>query len=188
MGRFAIDPTLGSRLGIAAAIGLAIFGALWFRGPDAAADAPVHGEVSAEPVATHELTVHVSGEVARPGLVALAPGSRVADAIAAAGGTLPAADVSGVNLAAPVRDGEHITIGSVVDAGDGRAPEDGLVHVNEAPASELEALPGVGPVLADRIASYRDQHGPFTVVEDLLDVPGIGEAKLAGLRDVVAIP
>jgi competence protein ComEA len=63
-----------------------------------------------------------------------------------------------------------------------------VVHINKAGVDELQALPGVGPVLADRIVTYRDEHGPFKSIEDLLDVPGIGEAKLAGFRDLVAIP
>ncbi len=76
------------------------------------------------------------------------------------------------------------------DAAGGAPAESGdeRVHVNSASAAALEALPGVGPVLAARIAAHREQHGPFAVVEDLLDVPGIGEAKLAGMRDVVAVP
>lgn len=182
-----MDAPFASRLGIAVALGIAVLGVLWFRSPETSDEVAVVSDAAATVVGTG-LTVHVSGEVAEPGLVALASGSRVADAVAAAGGTLPTADLGAVNLAAPVRDGEHITIGSVVDADSDQATDDGFVHVNEAGVVELQALPGVGPVLAERIAAYRDQHGPYTAVEDLLDVPGIGEAKLAGLRDVVAIP
>lgn len=138
------------------------------------------------------ITIHVSGWVAAPGLYHLADGSRVADAVAAAGGLLPGADTTRVNLAAPVSDGGQVVIPG--PAGDGEASAqpgsggDEKVHLNRATAADLETLPGVGPVLAERIVEYRDQHGPFTEVEDLLDVPGIGEAKLAALRDQVVVP
>ncbi len=136
------------------------------------------------------ITVHVAGEVALPGLVVVAGDARVADAVAAAGGSTRGADLTAVNLAAPLQDGEQIVIPSARDgerelsAVDG----DGRVRVNRASATELEALPGVGPVLAARIAAYRDENGPFRAVEDLLDVAGIGEGKLATLRDAVALP
>jgi competence protein ComEA len=133
--------------------------------------------------------VHVSGAVAEPGLVELDVGSRVADAVAAAGGTVREADLSQVNLAAPVRDGERVHIPTAArdgpltpTAGDGR------IRINHAGQAELEAIPGVGPVLAERIVAFRDEHGPFEAPEDLLDVPGIGEAKLAAMRDAIAIP
>lgn len=148
----------------------------------------------AETTIPSTLTVHVAGWVAAPGLYELVAGARVADAVAAAGGLLPGADTSGVNLAAVLVDGEQVVIpgpgppgGTPVAPGAG-GTEDGIVHLNRATVAELETLPGVGPVLAERIVEYRDQHGPFTAVEDLLDVPGIGEAKLAALRDRVAVP
>jgi competence protein ComEA len=134
------------------------------------------------------LTVHVSGAVAIPGVVRVPAGSRVADAIAAAGGIVPAADPGSVNLAAPVRDGQQVV---VPRRGDGSSPttaDAGGIRLNTASVTELERLPGVGPVLAGRIAGYRDEHGPFDTVEGLLDVPGIGEVKLAALRDAVIVP
>ncbi len=136
------------------------------------------------------ITVHVAGEVALPGLVVVAGDARVADAVAAAGGSARGADLTAVNLAAPLQDGEQIVIPSVRDGERelGAIDGDGRVRVNRASATELEALPGVGPVLAARIAAYRDEHGPFRTVEDLLDVAGIGEGKLATLRDAVALP
>jgi len=136
------------------------------------------------------VTVHVSGAVAAPGLVSVSRGSRVADAVAAAGGALPGADLRSLNLAAPVSDGQQLVVPERVDvAVDGAAvASDGRVRVNTADITALETLPGVGPVLAERIAAYRDQHGPFGAVEDLLDVPGIGEGKLAALRDAVLVP
>jgi competence protein ComEA len=134
------------------------------------------------------ITVHVAGAVAAPGVVEVAAGSRVGEALAAAGGVTPEADLTRVNLAAPLADGQQVLVpcappgGATVLAGDGR------VHLNVAGAEELEALPGVGPVLAQRIVAYREANGPFSVVEDLLDVPGIGEAKLAALREAVLVP
>lgn len=174
-----------------AAAGLAVMviaGSLWYgrAGLD-----PVPLELGvAFSGATGTITVHVAGEVASPGLVEIGHDARVADAIAAAGGSTRSADLARVNLAAPLRDGEQIVIpGASTDGATGAAAAaDGRVHVNTASVGELEALPGVGPVLAGRIASYRDDNGSFSVVEDLLDVPGIGEGKLATLRDMVALP
>jgi len=136
------------------------------------------------------ITIHVAGLVSRPGLVELAEGSRVADAIAAAGGLLPGARTGAINLAAALSDGQQVVVPGA--EGDGPAtPEqtpDGKIHLNQATASELDSLPGVGPVIAERIVSYREENGPFESIEDLLDVPGIGEAKLADLRDHVQVP
>ena len=136
------------------------------------------------------ITVHVAGLVSRPGLVELPEGSRVADAVAAAGGLLPGARADLINLAAALIDGQQIVVpGPDGDppAAAGETPE-GKVHLNLATAAELDALPGVGPVIAERIVSYREENGPFQSIEDLLDVPGIGEAKLAELRDHVQVP
>ncbi len=140
------------------------------------------------------LTVHVAGYVMSPGLVELATGARVADAVAAAGGLRPGADTTAINLATPLRDGDQVLIPGPSDqdghpsAGAPATDGDGRVRVNQANQAELETLPGVGPVLAQRILDFREEHGPFQTVEDLLDVPGIGEAKLASLRDHLIIP
>ncbi len=173
---------------------------LWWRQPTPPPEvtgtviaAPAPPGAAALPAAT--VTIHVGGEVARPGLVSLGEGARVADALAAAGGALRSADLNRINLAAPVRDGEQVIVPAAGAPGADMAQPDaegsvegGLpVPVNTASAEALEALPGVGPVLAQRIVEWRDQNGPFTTVEDLLDVPGIGEAKLAAMRDAVAI-
>lgn len=138
------------------------------------------------------VVVHVSGAVARPGLVSLPTGARVADAVVAAGGALPDAALSSLNLAAPVVAGQHIVVpwdagGDGADRGGGTAGG-GPVPINSADASTLVALPGIGPVLAARIVEHRERHGPFTTAEDLLGVPGIGEATLAALRDHIAVP
>lgn len=137
------------------------------------------------------ITVHVSGAVRSPGLVTLPPGGRVAQAVAAAGGALTVADLSALNLAATVDDGDQVMVPVKGEAASVRANtasgDDGLVDVNHASVVDLEALPGVGPVLAERIFEYREEHGPFIAVEDLLDVPGIGEGKLATLREALVL-
>lgn len=137
------------------------------------------------------ITVHVSGAVQSPGLVTLRMGDRVAHALAAAGGGLAVADLSALNLAAPVADGDQVTVpirGTAATSGVTTGqPDDGLIDLNHASAADLEALPGVGPVLAQRIFEYRQQQGPFATVEDLLDVPGIGEGKLAALREALVL-
>ena len=178
-------------IGAAAAVVVAVFAGVWFGTGEATPPPPVvvaaPGASAASTPAT--LTVHVSGAVRAPGLVRLVAGARVADAVAGAGGLATSADPGGLNLAAVVTDGLHIVVPAVGErAAAGGPGSDGKVRINAATAAELEALPGVGPVLAERIASYRDEHGPFATVEDLLDVPGIGEAKLAGMRDAVAVP
>ncbi|MCZ6505246.1 MAG: ComEA family DNA-binding protein [Actinobacteria bacterium] len=132
------------------------------------------------------IDVHVAGWVVSPGVVRVAPASIVADAIEAAGGLRPGALVDRINLAAPLRSGDQIVVpgpGALVESSEG-----GPLALNRASANDLEELPGVGPVLAERIVAYREQNGPFTEVEDLLQVGGIGEAKLASIRDLVRIP
>lgn len=146
------------------------------------------------------LLVHVLGAVARPGLVELTDGARVVDAIAAAGGLAADADPSGVNLARAVADGEQLTVpvvGQAAPSGPGESaggagatggsPGDGLVHLNTATLADLDTLPRIGPALAQRILDWRDANGPFTGVDQLREVAGIGEATFAGLVDLVAL-
>jgi len=140
------------------------------------------------PSAALVLTVHVSGAVVVPGLIEVPMGARVADAIAAAGGALPGAQLSALNLAAQVADGQQLVVPEESGGTAGGAATEGKVRVNTAGVVDLERLPGVGPVLAERILQHRESFGPFGVVEDLLDVPGIGEGKLAALRESVQIP
>lgn len=171
-----------------AAVALGIGAAMGHRG-DAAPVSPVTTQ-ALPPAATPEvMVVHVSGMVMSPGVVDVALGSIVADAIAAAGGLRPGAMIDQINLAAPVSAGDQITVPGPGDQrplpGGGPAETGATIALNTASAAELETLPGVGPVLAERIVSFRDQNGRFDVVEDLLEVPGIGEAKLAALRDLV---
>jgi competence protein ComEA len=171
-----------------------VAGAFWgSRGPQPLPSVLTAPE--AETVAPDiSITVHVAGFVLAPGLVELAQDARVADAVAAAGGLRPGADTAAVNLAAPLRDGDQILIPGPSDqaggsgAGGSATAGDGRVRINQANLAELETLPGVGPVLAQRILDFREEHGPFQTLEDLLDVPGIGEAKLASLRDHLIVP
>jgi competence protein ComEA len=163
------------------------------------------GDATSRP-AREELVVHVVGAVRRPGLLRLREGARVADALAKAGGARRTADLTAVNLAAPVVDGVQILVparpstggngtgtappiseagagvaaGATAGAGMGRK-----VSLASATAEELDGLPGVGPVTAQQILDYRSQHGPFRSVEDLDAVPGIGPARIEQLRDLV---
>jgi competence protein ComEA len=134
------------------------------------------------------IVVHVSGAVARPGLIAVPEGARVADAILAAGGALPSASLLALNLAAPVAGGHRVVVPEAGTTPGEPGSAGGPIAVNLATAGELEGLPGVGPVLAQRIVEHRERYGPFGVVEDLLDVTGIGEAKLAAIRDHITVP
>jgi competence protein ComEA len=132
------------------------------------------------------VAVHVAGMVLSPGVVDVPTGSIVADAIEAAGGLRPGALVEEINLAAPVAPGDQIVVPGPNERGaESDASGDGLISLNQASAIELEDLPGIGPVLAERIVSHREANGRFDAVEDLLQVPGIGEAKLDAIRDLV---
>ena len=139
-----------------------------------------------------EVVVHVAGAVAKPGVQRLPSGSRVVDAVDAAGGAVPDADVGRVNLAALLDDGQQVYVPTVGEAapavggsGDPAAPS-GPVHLNSASVDQLDELPGVGPAIAQAIVDHRETHGDFTSVEDLLDVRGIGQSKLEDLRPLVA--
>jgi competence protein ComEA len=147
-------------------------------------------------VGTAPLLVHVLGAVARPGLVELSAGARVVDAVAAAGGFTAEADPAGVNLARPVVDGEQLVVLAVGQApppatggasGGSAAGGDGLVHLNTADVAALDTLPRIGPALAQRIIDWREANGPFTSVDQLLEVAGIGDAVFSGLADRVAL-
>jgi competence protein ComEA len=142
---------------------------------------------------TAQIVVAVSGRVRRPGLVRLPVGARVADAIAAAGGVLPGTDLSLVNLARKLSDGELVLVGVTAapwagaDASGSGADPSGVVNLNTATIDQLQNLPGVGPVLAQRIVDFRQRHGGFASVADLRQVTGIGDAKFAQLKNLVTV-
>jgi competence protein ComEA len=162
---------------------------------------PPLGDPSASTAATAPSTasavlVDVTGAVRRPGVVQLPSGARVTDAIDAAGGPAARADLASVNLARPVADGEQIVVArrgaqlpgpvpaaTSATSGAPTAPLD----LNTATEPDLESLPGVGPVLAQRVLDWRAQHGPFSSVDELTEVSGIGPATLADLRPLVRV-
>ena len=140
-----------------------------------------------------ELVVHVVGAVHRPGLYRFASRSRVADAVARAGGATRKADLTLINLAAPLADGTQVVVpvkapadGAGVASGSATAPA-GPVHLNLATLEQLDSLPGVGPVTAQKILEWRGAHGAFSSVDELLEVDGIGEATLADLAPLVTL-
>jgi competence protein ComEA len=141
--------------------------------------------------AAPRLLVHVVGAVRRPGLYRVADGARFADAVRAAGGATRDAALEQVNLAAPVADGLQVVVPrAAANDATGSSPSepassDGPVHLNVATIEQLDALPGVGPVTAQKILDYREQHGAFTSVEQLDAIPGIGPARIEQLRELV---
>lgn len=185
----------------AAMVGL-LLGALWWltrqAPPPVEATLPLV-DVTAAAVTTSTTTagpvvVHVAGAVASPGVHQLPPGARVIDAVEASGGLAPDADPGAVNLAAVLVDGSQVYVPRIGEVPPGPAPgadagagASGPIDVNTADAALLETLPGVGPATAAAIIDHRERNGPFASVEGLLDVRGIGEAKLAALRDLVRV-
>jgi competence protein ComEA len=171
------------------------------RVPSDTGTAPSTAPPSETSAGAAEIVVHVVGQVARPGLVRLRHGARVADAVAAAGGARPGADLGALNLARLVVDGEqlrvpkpgeHVTLpvppGGGAAGGTGAAGgSTGVVSLNTADVAALESLPGVGPVLAQRILDWRAEHGRFTSVDELGEVSGIGDKLLAQLRPRVSL-
>jgi len=133
------------------------------------------------------LVVDVAGRVRHPGLVRLPAGSRVDDALKAAGGALPGTSTTSLNLAAKVQDGQQVLVGEAAAGGGGSSSAPALLDLNTATAQDFDALPGIGPVLADRIVSWRTEHGRFGSVDQLREVSGIGESKFQTLRAKVRV-
>jgi competence protein ComEA len=154
------------------------------------------GSIAATTTTAAPTTVlaHAAGAVVRPGVYSLPAGARVQDLLEAAGGAAPDADLDRINLAAPVTDGSQVyvpragePVPSGAGGGAGAATPTGPLDLNTATLEQLDALPGVGPATAQAILDQRDKVGRFASVDDLLDVRGIGPAKLEGLRDLVTV-
>lgn len=192
-------------VGLVALLAVTLGGAgLWYvrslPKPVAVASSDAGDEVpapasSASPSPTVILLVDVAGWVRHPGVYEFDEGARVIDAIDAAGGARPGAMLTSLNLAAPLTDGSQILVPKEGDQGSAPvagasgavAAPGGLINVNTATATDLEALPGVGEVIAQAIVDYRTENGPFTSVDQLLDVSGIGDATLEDIRELVTV-
>ena len=177
------------------AVALCLAGLAWWTSRDGPSAASAPARTSASVPAARvtrsvpvSVLIHVAGEVRRPGVYRVAAGARVLRAVKAAGGPTGRADLSGLNLAAPLQDGQQVRVpgrvAAVASGASGVAPA-GPVSLSSATVEQLDALDGVGPTLAARIVAWREQHGGFASVEQLLDVPGIGEGRLEALRPSV---
>jgi competence protein ComEA len=206
-----IDPgrrAAAALAGVALLAALAVGAYVWHGRPQAQAvapppvmSAPAPGGPAAGSASATPLVVAVTGKVRRPGVVTVPTGARVIDVLKAAGGPLPGADLGMLNLARKVADGELVAVGvagapgapsgpAAAGAGlpvGGPAGPAGPIDLNTATVAELDTLPGVGPVLAQRILDWRAQHGRFASVDQLSDVSGIGDARMAQLRDLVRV-
>ncbi len=179
--------------------------------PSAPGVPPPGAPLSPSSEAAQEIVVHVAGAVRRPGLLRLRTGARVDDAIRQAGGALPTADLDSLNLAARLTDGERVVVRkasasastypppalpsgaetetappSTSPSGEPE-PAPGSISLNNATAAELEAIPGVGPATARSIVEYRERHGSFQTVDELMAVPGIGTKKMEKMRPYLAL-
>jgi competence protein ComEA len=144
----------------------------------------VNSSTAVSPQGLDQIVVDVKGDVQTPGLVTLPAGARVADAIAAAGGVIPSADVTAINLAERLSDGQMIFIGNAQSM---QLSSDPRFNLNLATESDLDSLPGVGPVMAGRIIAWRESNQRFHSIEELQEVPGIGPKVFANLKPLVRI-
>jgi competence protein ComEA len=185
---------------VAAAVAVVALMRLLGGGDDAAPPVSIDGAARSGHARKErpDLYVHVAGAVRRPGLLHLPSGTRVATALERAGGPTRRADLTLVNLAAPLQDGQQIVVpvkgpagnaaaggASAAAAPGAAAPPGAKVHLSSATAEQLDEIDGLGPTLAERIVEYRDAHGGFRSIEELAEVEGIGEKRLATLRDAL---
>ncbi|MGQ0630711.1 MAG: helix-hairpin-helix domain-containing protein [Sporichthyaceae bacterium] len=196
--RFALDLRAVGALLAVAVLGVAFATVVLLRSrPEVVDVAPTRVLATGRPLPgtsavaapAERIVVDVQGLVRKPGLVRVPVGSRVSDALRAAGGPKRGVATASVNLARPLTDGEQIVLGPAPEAVAGLAGGDviALVDLNAADLAALDTLPGVGPVLAQRILDFRGRNGQFTAVEELQEVPGIGPAIFASLRPKVRV-
>jgi len=183
---------------LAAAVGLTVFftrpptaqpAAVVVSSPEVTRPTP---STSGRPSPSGEVVVEVVGKVLRPAVVTLPAGARVQDALEAVGGAKPGVDTSDQNLARVLADGEQIRIGLAPAPASGAtsspdAAAGGPIDLNSASLEQLQQIPGVGPVIAARIVTYREQNGGFRAVEELLEVSGIGEVTFAQMQPMVTV-
>lgn len=167
------------------AFGFAIFLFSTTRGSAIAQESPIP-KLTITPV-TKNILIHVAGKVKRPDVYPLLQGSRVADAIKAAGGAKKGVDLGDINLARVLVDGEQIYVGYTPkitsgSSGKKKSTYSGIININRATKTELDSLSGIGPVIAGRIINYRNQNGAFLTIDDLLKVSGIGSKTLERIR------
>ncbi|MCX2731644.1 ComEA family DNA-binding protein [Saccharopolyspora sp. NFXS83] len=200
-----LDPGRAGRLGLLLAAVLALIVVIvttWVDRPVAEPapspplPVPMAPAAPAPPAPPPDLVISVVGEVARPGLVTVPSGARVADALEAAGGTNAGTDITALNLARRLADGEQLYVAvpvppganaGQVQPGPGPGTSSTKVDLNTATEEQLDALPGVGKVMAERIVQWRTRHGRFSSVDQLQDVEGIGDTRLSKLRELVQV-
>lgn len=170
-------------LALIAVISIAMW--MWLQGRPQSISPLPESSVSDISGVTGSVVVHVTGNVAKPGTVSLPAGSRVEDAIERAGGANKPRQLDSVNLARLLVDGEQIVVGAGV--GSATSSDSSLISLNQASVTELDTLPGVGPVLAERIVAWREANGGFRTVEDLNKVSGIGDATMADISPLVRV-
>jgi competence protein ComEA len=184
---------------LCSAISLVVGGAIGYFSPHSQSNTPIVvstplPDPTSLPASTPaSIRVHVSGAVRQPDVYELPAGSIVKDAVEAAGGPTGDANLDGVNLAVELRDQQQVYVprwgetNPIVPAVGGGGAASGPININTATAAELETLPGIGTTMARNIIAYREANGPFETIEDIMDVPGIGEGKFEQIKDLITV-